>query len=88
MSKGVHVCSLSSFNFFFRYNMFQKITERMKTRCLKMTEKVSFSIASEASYVNILSGQKFIKIAKNALFGEFLKKIKLAVKQSYQTGQF
>ena len=28
------------------------------TRCLKITEKVSFNIASEASYVYILSGQK------------------------------
>ena len=33
----------------------------MTTRCLKITEKVSFNIASEASYVYILSGQKFIK---------------------------
>ena len=40
------------------------------TQCLKITEKVSFIIAS---YVNILSGQKFIKSAKNGLFGEFLK---------------
>ena len=39
-------------------------------RCLKITEKVSFNIASEASYVYILSGQKLIKNAKN---GEFLK---------------
>ena len=42
-------------------------------RCLKITEKVSFNIASEESYVYILSGQKLIKNAKNALFGEFLK---------------
>ena len=42
-------------------------------RCLKITEIVSFNIASEASYVYILSGQKFIKNAKNAQFGEFLK---------------
>ena len=28
--------------------------------CLKITEKVAFNIASEASYVYILSGQKFI----------------------------
>ena len=34
-------------------------------RCLKITEKVSFNIASEASYVYDLSGQKFIKNAKN-----------------------
>ena len=35
------------------------------TQCLKITEKVAFNIASEASYVYILSCQKFIKIAKN-----------------------
>ena len=33
-------------------------------RCLKITEKVSFNIASEASYVYFLNGQKFIKNAK------------------------
>ena len=31
-------------------------------------------IVSEANYVYILSGQKFIKNAKNAQFGECLKK--------------
>ena len=36
--------------------------------CLKITEKVSFNIASEASYVYILSGQKLIKNAKNRPF--------------------
>ena len=34
------------------------------SRCLKITEKVSFNIASEASCVYILSGQKIIKYAK------------------------
>ena len=34
-----------------------------KTRCLKITEKVSFNIASEASYVYIINGQ--IKNVKN-----------------------
>ena len=34
------------------------------TQCWKITEKVSFNMASEASYVNILSGQKFIKMQK------------------------
>ena len=43
------------------------------TQCLKITEKVSFNIASEASYVYILSGQKLIKNAINGRFGEFLK---------------
>ena len=43
------------------------------TRCLKSTEKVSFNIASEASYVYILSAQKLIKNAIRVNFGEFLK---------------
>ena len=34
-------------------------------RCLKITEKVSFYIVSQVSYVYILSGQKLIKNAKN-----------------------
>ena len=42
-------------------------------RCLKTTEKVSFNIASEASFVYILSGQKLIKMPKMVHFGEFLK---------------
>ena len=50
----------------------------------KSHQKVSFDIASEASYVYILSGQKFIKNAKNGQ----LVNLKLAVKQCYQTGQF
>ena len=48
---------------------------RMNTQCLKITEKVSFNIASEASYVYILSqtvlldmlilkGQNLLKNAK------------------------
>ena len=40
----------------------------------KVTEKVSFNIASEASYVYILSGQNLIKNAKNPQFGDFLKR--------------
>ena len=55
-------------------------------RCLKITEKVSFNIASEASYsyVYILSGQKLIKNAKNCQFWRVFD-LKLAVKQCYQT---
>ena len=34
------------------------------SQCLKITEKVSFNIASEASYVYVLSGQKLIKNAQ------------------------
>ena len=58
------------------------------TRCLKVTEKVSFNIASEASYVYILSGQKLFKNAKNGPFWRVFENLKLAVKQCYQTGQF
>ena len=51
-------------------------------------KKVSFNIASEASYVYILSGQKLIKNAKIGPFGRAFENLKLAVKQCYQTGQF
>ena len=54
-----------------------------RTRCLKITEKVSFNIASEASYVYIL-----LKNAKNGPIWRVFENLKLAVKQSYQTGQF
>ena len=66
------------------------ITAKQNTvsRCLKITEKVSFNIASEASYVCILSGQKLIKNAKNGPFWRVFENLKLAVKQCYQTGQF
>ena len=52
------------------------------------TEKASFNIASEASYVYILSGQKLIKKAKNGPIWRVFEHLKLAVKQCYQTGQF
>ena len=54
--------------------------------CLKFTEKVSLNIASEASYVYILS--ELIKNAKNVQFGEVFETFKLVVKQCYQTDQF
>ena len=57
-------------------------------RCLKITEKVSFNTASEASYVYILSGQKFIKKCQNGPIWRIFGNLKLEVKQSYQTGQF
>ena len=37
-------------------------------------------MASEASYVYIWSGQKFIKKCQNSQFEEFFEKLKLAVK--------
>ena len=39
-----------------------------ETQCLKITEKVSFNIASEASYVYVFSEQKLINNAKNGSF--------------------
>ena len=56
--------------------------------CLKITEKVSFNIASVASYVYNLSGQKLIKNAQNGPFWRVFEKLKLAVIQCYQTSQF
>ena len=38
----------------------------------EITEKVAFNIASEAGYVYILSGQKFIKNANNGQFWRVL----------------
>ena len=52
--------------------------------CLKITEKVSFNIAS---YVYILSGQKLVKNAHNGQFWRGFEKLRLAVKQCYTTGQ-
>ena len=56
------------------------------TRYLKITEKVAFDIASEASYAYI--GPKFTKNAKKwsilAIFGN----LKFGVNQRFQTGQF
>ena len=46
------------------YSSFKKDVWHSCTRCLKITEKVLINIASEVSYVNILSGQKLIKNAK------------------------
>ena len=40
----------------------------MDSRCLKITEKESFSIASEASYVYVFNGPKLIENAKLASF--------------------
>ena len=54
------------------------------TKLKKITKKVEFNIASEASNVNILSGQKFIK---NGRLWRVFENLNLAVKQCYQTGE-
>ena len=51
-------------------------------------KKVSFNIASEASYVYILSGQKLIKSAKNGQFLWVFENLKITAKQCYQIGPF
>ena len=51
-------------------------------RCLKITDKVSSNIASEASYVYILRGQQLIKKAKKCPIWRVFEN--LAVKQCYQ----
>ena len=46
------------------WNELANRTSNWTTQCLKITEKVAFNIASEASYVYILSGQKLIQNAQ------------------------
>ena len=45
----------------------------IRTQCLKIAKKVALNIASEASYVYILSGQNFIKNVKNDPLWRILK---------------
>ena len=66
----------------------QKLPELLlRTQCLKITEKVAFNIASEASYVNILSRQKLIKNAKNSQFWRVFENFCLRWNQSILIGQ-
>ena len=51
-------------------NLTMRKEKRGEAQCLKITKKVAFNIASEASYVYISSGQKLIKKAKKVNFGE------------------
>ena len=50
------------------------LTAYLKKR-LKIAEKVLFNIASEVSYVYILSGQKLTKNAKNGPFWRVFEKL-------------
>ena len=66
------------------------VTKRAK-RDRFIFKKLDFSrqnIASEASCIYILNGQKLIKNAKKCPFWRVFENLKLAVKQCYQTGQF
>ena len=64
------------------------IANRHVHSVLKITEKVSFNMASEASYVYILSRQKLIKNAQKWSILVSFKNLTLAVKQCYQMCQF
>ena len=64
------------------------VYDQAKHGVWKLQIKVSFNIASEGSYVYILSGQKSIKKAKNSRLGRVFENLMLAVKQCYQTGHF
>ena len=55
------------------------------SQSLKITEKVSFNITSDASYVLHYEWSKVYYKCQN---GEFWRNLKLAVKQCYQTGHF
>ena len=50
---------------------------RKKSQCLKLSQKVAFNIASEASYIYNLSRQKFLNNAKNAPFWRVFENLKL-----------
>ena len=59
-------------------------------QCLKITEKVSFNIASEASYLGLHFEWTRVdkKWEKSSIFASFRKpEAMLAVKQCYQIGQ-
>ena len=49
----------------------EKAKQYIYAGCLNITEKVSFNIASETSYVYILSWQKFIKLTKMVNLASF-----------------
>ena len=57
-----------------RFLRFHNLYIGFLSRCLKITEKVSFNIASEANYVYILRGQKVIeKCQKWSILASFWK---------------
>ena len=57
-STGVDDCKLGWLRLGLQNSNHPNFIFDLFTRCLKITEKVSFNIATEASYVYIFSGQK------------------------------
>ena len=66
-----------NFNFIKTIHILQKLG---KWTVFENLLKIAFNIASEASYVYILSGQKFVKNAKNGPFWRVFENLKLGVK--------
>ena len=64
------------------------VTLNIAGTLLKNKLKTLRNIESEASYVYILSGQKFIENAKNSPFWRVFENLKLTVRQFYQTSHF
>ena len=86
--KNLFVTRLLRFFFTVFLDFLRTLCMQVLSQCLKIAKKVALTIASEASYVFIMSGQKFIKNAKNSPFWWFFENLKLAVKQCYQTSHF
>ena len=69
-------CFIWSTHVFLTKHIKKQATFAPFPRCLKITEKVSFNIASEANYVYILSRQKLINNAKNGPFWRVFENLK------------
>ena len=69
----LHFIAFSPFVVYDFYNLSSQVQRLKMTLYLKITKKVSFSSASEASYVYNLRGQTFTKNIKNDLIWRFLK---------------
>ena len=91
-----HTFVRKSFHFYQEFQHYQKICRLFLVfmiefgthlaQCLKITEKVSFNIASEASYIYIWVDKSSLKMPKNGPFVRVFENLKLAIKQCYQTG--
>ena len=68
--------------------LFITFEEDSHSVCKSVKKSHFIHIVSEASYVYILSGQKFIKDTKNGPFWLVFENLKIAVKQCYQISHF
>ena len=79
-----------STGFFFCLNiklLIFTVNRAINSRCMKITEKVSLNIVSEASYVfTFWVDKKFIKKCQKWSIWRIFEELKLAVKQCYQRG--